>query len=975
MSDDPKIVIRTEFDSKGIYEAQRSHVQMSQDLQKHMENSAKAANAAQENILKAQVRAGKEAAKELLSEHERVNQALQRIAEEGSRRVAAAAKSEADEYQKRSERIQRIAEAAAARGAAAEKAAEIAKTNEYQKRAEMVQRIAESAAKRDAENLDAEVKRVQKAADEEYKIRLANEEKIRSGLRFLRNEGSAAALMSKTTVDSNSGNGVLGTVTGALAGLMSPTGILGRIGSFVGAGLLGAANAFKNAMGAAIDWIGRTIQITIGVLLRDIANWFVRTIQNGIETAVTSVAGVERLFISLTTQGQIENQSNGMDATTALSRARVEAGRYLAIVRELAIYSPFSVEDVQNIYRTYAAYGLTRAEATKLTSGMIDLSSAFAVTGAEAQRASLAVAQIIARGRATGEEIRQLVNSGLPLMSKLADKLGVTKQEFSNMAKEGKLTTEVLMPALRELFAEFEGAGARASMTTFTGLLSSLGDIGPMILQEFFGPINQATGEMEGLFGALIPRLRQLVDFFTSPRTLGTIKDWGIQLGNAVSSAMDWAFGSLDTDVSKKVKQGLDKSQSAFSWGYNLMVQYGNGIIRAGREVLRALANIGRMIMKFLKPNSPPLILPDIDQWGKETMEQWLQGFTQADANSVFSTLSSELGGLMKGLMAQVEDKAVLPNMLMGLNESLGDLVKAYSSGNGLAEVQARITSMFGAAAPVVQNYVQALLNAQTASTAVAGAERNLATVTKYYEGVLENLDAQIKALQNTQKDIGDEVEVRKLNLILNSQFTTEDRKAQARARLEELRLTKVKRSVEEERDAKVAAAQAAVDAAKLEQDKRDEQLAAAKAMLDFYQMQNDLLNDSVDAVEDLSKALKDAAGAMGDSIDDLLGLLGGEDPFTGKQKSEKWDIFGPWREEMDLFTKDWDEFWAGIGQAVEDFKNSYAVDVFSGINVTSLVMAEVTDRNIDRMKEAWNTLPDSVKGCPPGRRGRRNRR
>lgn len=935
---DPKIVIRTEYDPKGIQKLLADSRAAAKQLGVIQNQSVRQAEAAEARRLKAaekrltgqlrlQMRMGKEAAKELL---DRFNEEQKNVA-----RGAALEQQKANNLFKQEEKARAL-----------KAKVEAAKLADEQK------------------NLDAQVKAVERAEDAKFKIRLANEAKIRSGLSWL--NGAPQGMMAATTQSVNDWGGpnILKTMQGLLSGITGPGSILGKLGAYVSKGLTGAADAFKNAMGSAINWIGRSLQIAVGVLLRDTALWFVNTIQNGIKTAVDSVAGVERLFISLTTQGSLENQSKGMDPAAAMAAARREASKYLAVVRQLAIYSPFSISDVQDIYRTYAAYGLTRAEAAKLTKGMIDLSSAFMVTGAEASRASLAVAQIIARGRATGEEIRQLVNSGLPLMTKLQEKLGVTKQEFANMAKEGKLTTEVLLPALKELFTEFEGAGRRASMTTFTGLLSSLGDIGPMLLQEFFGPINYATGEMEGLFGALIPRLRQVVDFFTNPRTIGTIRDWGKQLGDAFKGAMDWMFGSLDQDVTKKVKQGLDKSKNAFSWGYNLMVQYGNGIIRAGREVLKALANIGRLVMKFLKPHSPPLILPDIDDWGKETMEQWLLGFTQADANSVFSTLSSDLGGLMRGLMANIEDKAVLPSALMGLNEALGDLIKGYASGSGITDIQNRIVGMFGSAAPIVQNYVTALLNAQTATNAVAKAERNLANITKYYENVLGDLDARIKALQNTQQDITDDVEIRKLNLILNSQFTSADRKAQARARIEELRLTKTKRAVEEERDAKVSAAQAALDAAKLEQDKRNEQLAAAKMMLDFYQQQNDLINDQMDALKDLTKALKEAAGAAGDAIDDIMSLLGGEEPFTGKQKSEKWDIFKPWRDEMALFQTDWDAFWKGLEQGINDFNASYLVTVLTGINPTSVMVADVTERNIERMKKAWSELPESVKSA-----------
>ena len=832
------------------------------------------------------------------------------------------------------------------------------RARDEQRRRDLVQKLAEAAAQNDRKRLDAEMAYWDRMADMQMKQQMRN---VEVGLKIRREEAAARVAIAKqqardeqaALADAHERARIreqLNFVDTSGGGW----GVLSRMLSGAGRGLQGimsgVAGAFTDAMKGAIDWVGRTLQITLGMILRDIAWGFVRAIQDGIQGARDAVAGTERTLGSLTTQGMIENQANGMSQADAIKAAREEAFQYLQVIRKLAVYSPFQQEDIQNIYKTFAAYGLGRNEALALTRGMTDLSSAFFVTGERAQSASLAIAQILSRGRATGEEIRQLVNSGVPLMVKLAEKLHITTQELSTMATQGELTSDVMVPALKEIFKEFEGAGKRASMETFTGLWASLADIGPILLQEFFGPINAKTGEMQGLFGALIPVLQDVVEFFTSDRTISTVRNWGIALGKAAENAFAW-------------------TRNAFTWGYNLMVEYGNGIIAAASYVIDSLANIADAITSWLIPHSPPRILPDIDKWGKETMEQWLAGFTQADANKVFSSLSSELGGLMRSVFKPIgkdADKTILPQMLMGLNDAVGDLVIAYSQGSGIAQAQARITSMFAGAAPVVNDYVTALLNAQTASEAVAAAEANLANVTKYYQDRLAAIDAQIKSLQNTQKDIGDDVEIRKLNLIINSQFVSAERRAQAQARLQELGLTKQKRALEEERDVKVAAAQASLDAAKVEEQKRNEQLAAAKALLDFYQMQNDLLNEQETALSKLADAAEKLAkaGGAGGGAGALKAPTWGNPREAENKSKQDWNPFGAWQDKLTEFQTKWNELFDKIQERWETFKNSYIGQVVTGVNPTTATMAAVTESTTNRMVDAFEGLDPDIKNA-----------
>lgn len=91
------------------------------------------------------------------------------------------------------------------------------------------------------------------------------------------------------------------------------------------------------------------------------------------------------------------------------------------------------------------------------------IQQAFAVSGstnAEASNAIIQLSQGLAAGALRGEEFNSVAEQGPRIMRALADSLGVTTGQLREMAKEGKLTAEVVQTALTqqasEIAAEFE---------------------------------------------------------------------------------------------------------------------------------------------------------------------------------------------------------------------------------------------------------------------------------------------------------------------------------------------------------------------------------------------------------------------------------------------------------------------------------------------------------------------------------------
>lgn len=82
------------------------------------------------------------------------------------------------------------------------------------------------------------------------------------------------------------------------------------------------------------------------------------------------------------------------------------------------------------------------------------INQSFVVSGATAQEASAAIIQLsqgFAAGVLRGEEFNSVNEQAPRIMGALAESLGVTRGELREMAKEGKLTTEIVVGALQDM--------------------------------------------------------------------------------------------------------------------------------------------------------------------------------------------------------------------------------------------------------------------------------------------------------------------------------------------------------------------------------------------------------------------------------------------------------------------------------------------------------------------------------------------
>ncbi len=173
------------------------------------------------------------------------------------------------------------------------------------------------------------------------------------------------------------------------------------------------------------------------------------------------------------------NEQADISFTTMLGSAEA-AGAFLEKLRTFAADTPFEFPELQTAASSLISAGIEADKVIPIMTSLGDATSGMG-TGAEGvKRATVALQQMNAAGRITGEDLNQLRDAGIPVFDLLAAATGKAKSEVAALAQAGKLgKTELdqLMGALESGVGleKFSGLMDEQSRS-LTGLIATMKD-------------------------------------------------------------------------------------------------------------------------------------------------------------------------------------------------------------------------------------------------------------------------------------------------------------------------------------------------------------------------------------------------------------------------------------------------------------------------------------------------------------------
>ena len=233
----------------------------------------------------------------------------------------------------------------------------------------------------------------------------------------------------------------------------------------------------------------------------------IRTTQylKNIENAANSLEKINtRLFnfsVASVGLGTLKNYADGYtevkNKLALVESASFSSQRGLQSLFDISLKTNQSLEATSSIYQRFAqnaqALGINQARVASLTE---TVSKAVAISGASAASAQAALMQFgqsLASGVFRGQEFNSVMEQTPGLAQAIAKGLGVSVGELRNMANAGKLTTDVIIPALERVKGsvdeQFNTRVVTISMA-FENLRTST--------TKWIGELDQATGASQG---------------------------------------------------------------------------------------------------------------------------------------------------------------------------------------------------------------------------------------------------------------------------------------------------------------------------------------------------------------------------------------------------------------------------------------------------------------------------------------------
>ena len=180
----------------------------------------------------------------------------------------------------------------------------------------------------------------------------------------------------------------------------------------------------------------------------------------------------------------------------------------------------------------------------ELTRYLSAAGDAAAVAGIDLQEMGAIFNKVATKNKATNEVLTQLAERGIPIYQYIADSIGKTTEEVTDMASKGKIDLKMFQTAVE---THIGGAAKSIGSKTITGAIKNIGASISRIGANFLGSADDGNS----FAGKLLPALNRITEGLG--KVEGKAKEWGAKFGETVGKALDWITTHMGT-IRKAIK-------------------------------------------------------------------------------------------------------------------------------------------------------------------------------------------------------------------------------------------------------------------------------------------------------------------------------------------------------------------------------------------------------------------------------------
>lgn len=594
--------------------------------------------------------------------------------------------------------------------------------------------------------------------------------------------GNLAQMSGSVSVLSQSLSGGAGAVTQFFAGVSGLSrGVMG-LNSGIASGVT-ALGQFGIAGSAASTGVGALVGGVIAIVgVFTALRAATELASSGFGAFVGVVEQVGNALLDFKDNAQFEQ----FEVTLAvLNRSWDKSREKMKEFIDFAVRTPFRMEQVQQAGITLQNFGFM-AEDTQKRFGMssqdIMETAGDVAAGVQAMNVSFSeVAMYLGRlttASSFGMAIARFEELGVVSRRELTA-MGIAFDSQGTLVDKSAKGLDKALSAVLEIMKGKYGGLMELQSMTFNGLVSNIQDWASITMQTVRQPLFDAVEGQLGKFYTTVLK---------SPEVNAAIE----RLTEAVAKLAPYAsaLAGFFTEIAAK----------AISWGTNITGSLADGLVAGARMVYQALMSLGGFIEYWLKPGSPPKLLPKLTVWGTGAANAYLEGWGKAD----FSTLT-ELGDVIEATlrnmvsMGDLPEKQLIP-LLMGSQEDIAEAIEMVRTmGSVTEEAFQKIREAAGPAADIIDEYVSRYFEAEKASERVAKAQDELTQATQRaeeaqrdYNKTVEESDAALKPyadaleqIKQKREDLNMLIREKEIDEQLKNNSTNKKKKTAAEEQLE----------------------------------------------------------------------------------------------------------------------------------------------------------------------------------------------
>jgi len=400
-----------------------------------------------------------------------------------------------------------------------------------------------------------------------------------------------------------------------------------------------------------------------------------------------------------------------------------------AFAKETAKETPFDLPEITQAILRLETFGLS---VEKNLGRAIDLASALHAPLEEVVQAFTNL-----QSRRFGEAFEQFARFGIA-----RDLLEGKGLEFDrNGSYQGSVNQA--MTAVQEIIDERFSGFAESQQGTFSQLTSNLRDISFQLKEAFGGPIFEGINE----------DLNDFVNTLSENQT--TLEAFGVAFGELFAGARETAVDSFKGILSDAI-DGPDGPDAWLEWGTSLLTAFAEGILEGGKFVIEAATAVAEGIAFFFEAFSPPKggPLKDIDTWGANLMNTFLEGFQEGD----LSILSDVLDGVKAQFDSLVDIGAIdteTPEQdFLRLAEIIVEGFDAIAAGGeGADEIFRQLSEVIGDSAFKLQELVQLGQEVGDLESAISAANDELERTKEAFDDIIDGLQDELSLLRELDNE------------------------------------------------------------------------------------------------------------------------------------------------------------------------------------------------------------------------------